>query len=227
MQHAGGREWLDAVLRRRGVREVLDASCGSCRQAIPLAERGYTVVGAGPGSDMLREARREARARGVQIQWIEAPFKVLPTAVRRSFGAVIVLRNGLCTQESPPDILRSLHALCWCTAPRGLCLIGIKDYDRVRAGRERFRGYRVRDKDGSRTVLFEIWDFEGPILICTAYSVHGHVDDWTVHGASTREYMLDAEEVAEFAGRAGFDAVDRLDHPSQAVYALLAREERR
>jgi SAM-dependent methyltransferase len=217
---AGEGDWLDAVLRDRGVRTVLDASCGTGRQAIPLAQRGYEVTGADPSGAMLQEAEKVAAARKARVSWIQASFTDLPSVLNTQFDAVIALGNGLCNQESPKDIGASLRALRRCVRPGGVCLVGIKDYEAIRGDRERFHGHRIRDDEGGRSLLFEVWDFEDPILVSTAYCLRGRDDDWTVHSASTREYMLGAREMERLAREAGFGCMERLDHPSEAVYAL-------
>jgi SAM-dependent methyltransferase len=213
-------EWLDRVLQAQGVTRVLDASCGSGRQAIPLAQRGYAVTGADPCGGMLREASGQAEALGLNISWIRGGFADLPDHVDSPYNAVIALGNGLCHQERRADIVASLAALRRCLCAGGLCLVGIKDFDAIRRERPRFHARTAREDAGGRTILFEIWDFEDPILVCTAYSLHGLNREWTVRSASTREYMLGADEMAEAAHQAGFGRIERLDHPSEAVYAL-------
>lgn len=213
-------DWLDRVLRKEGARRILDASCGSGRQAIPLAERGYDVTGADPSASMLQQANREAQSRGVQVRWIESGFVDLPSQLDGQFDAVIALGNGMCNQERLEDIEASLGALCQCVRPGGLCLVGIKDYDAVKAERARFHGHQIKDTPEERAILFEVWDFEDPLLISTAYSLHGHDDSWTVHSAATREYMLEADALRDLARRAGFGRAERVDHPTEMVFAL-------
>jgi SAM-dependent methyltransferase len=213
-------EWLDRMFRDQGVFRVLDASCGSGRQAIPLAQRGYVVTGADPCGGMLREASGQATALGLRITWVKSGFTDLPSCTDTPYDAVIALGNGLCHQERREDIVASLTALRQCLRPGGLCLIGIKDFEAIRRKRPRFHAHSVRDDAGGRTILFEIWDFDDPILVCTAYSLQGRDRDWTVRSASTREYMLGAEEMNEAGHEAGFGRIERLDHPSEAVYAL-------
>src|SRR5947209_17317519 len=100
-------KWLDEVLRRDGTVTVLDASCGSGRQAIPLAGLGYRIVGADPCSAMLAQARDRARAAGVDLPLHKMAFTDLPGPLTESFDAVIALGNGLCHQERREEIVAS------------------------------------------------------------------------------------------------------------------------
>lgn len=98
--------------------------------------------------------------------------------------------------------------------------MGIKDYNAVKAERARFHGHQIKDGPEERAILFEVWDFEDPLLISTAYSLHGGDDSWTVHSAATREYMLEADVLRDLARRASFAHAERVDHPTEMVFAL-------
>jgi SAM-dependent methyltransferase len=218
MQREGA--WLDSVLRGQGVRTVLDASCGAGRQAIPLIERGYDVTATDPSTKMLDEAGALAIRHGVRIDLRQAAFRDLDTVVDAEFDAVIALGNGLCNQEHLDEIEASLRVLRSRCRRDGLCLIGIKDYASIRASCRRFHGHRVADEDGTRLILFEVWEIEEPVLCSTAFLLKGCDDSWSVTTAHTREYMLEFDELEHASLSAGFRRVERLDHPSEAVYLL-------
>jgi SAM-dependent methyltransferase len=219
--------WLDAVLQTFGAKRILDASCGTGRQAVPLAERGYEVIAADPSPAMLRQARAIARQHHTRARFVQTAFVDLPRAVGGDFDAVIALGNGLCNLEHREDILAALQAIRQCCRPDGICIIGIKDFDRLCLRRHRFHGHGIDDKNGVRTILFEFWDFADPILIVTAFVLQGVWDQeigrhvaWTTRSAQTREYMAGSREVQALAREAGFSSVRRLEHRSEAVYAL-------
>lgn len=219
-------DWLDAILRTHHVRTVLDASCGTGRQAIPLCERGYNVVAADPSSRMLKGARAEAQQHHVRLTFLQLGFADLSAHFDSEFDAVVALGNGLCNQDSPESIEQSLLSLRRCCRRGGLCLVGIKDFDTIRRSAGRFHEHGVVDRDGRRTILFELWDVQDPLLLCTAFVVQGKcpqegtVGDWTTRARTTREYMLCNDELAAMARRIGFSGVTRLDHPSEAVFML-------
>lgn len=51
---------------------VLDMGCGTGRHAIALAERGAQVTGVDFSPQMLYEAKKKAKAAGVEVEWVEA-----------------------------------------------------------------------------------------------------------------------------------------------------------
>lgn len=214
--------WLATLLADRGARTVLDASCGAGRQAVPLSERGFDVTAADPSGAMLKQAERTARVRGVDFPLLHAGFADLTAYCSGVFDAVIALGNGLCNLERVEDIECALSSMHACCRPGGICLIGIKDFVTIKAVGERFHGHRIVDRNGIRTILFEVWDFEDPTLVSTAYLVDHPPKgkSITVRQAQTREYMLHEDELRGLAHKVGFAQVHRLHHPSEAAYAL-------
>lgn len=218
-------EWLDRVLRPLGVQRVLDASCGTGRQAIPLARLGYSVTAADPSTSMLSSAVDRSRESGVQIEFLKASFVDLPAKVQRPFDAVITLGNALCHVESAKGIRSSLRALRVCCGNPGVCIVGIKDFEVILEKRKQFHRHRVVDCVDARTVLFEIWDYEDTHLLSTTVVARcspPNGDAWECRSARTREYMLRSPELDAMARTAGFSEVRRLEHPKEAVFALYS-----
>jgi len=60
-------DWIDDLPRGR----ALDVACGAGRNALFLAERGYTVDAVDISSVALDRARATAAERGLEINWIE------------------------------------------------------------------------------------------------------------------------------------------------------------
>lgn len=216
-------DWLASVLRGFNVRTVLDAACGSGRQAIPLCARGFEVTAADPSAAMLRQADITAREHGVKFPTLNTAFADLSSHFQGDFDAVITLGNGLCNLERPEDIEQALRSMYVCCRSGGVCLVGIKDFEAIKGDSERFHGHQIVDRDDARTILFEAWDFQDPVLVSTAYVVTHPRErgEATVRSAQTREYMLHEAELRTLAGAAGFMEIRRLDHPNEATFALL------
>lgn len=212
--------WLDGVLQRAGAIEVLDACCGTGRQTIPLLMRGYRVRGADPCAAMLREARRQCADLGLEPDLYRGAFVDLPAMFGGSADAVIALGNGLCHVASPDEIVDSLAALRRCCRPEALCLVGIKDFDVIRRQRPRLHGPAVRGRKGERSIVIQRWEYDDPFLLCTTYVLRPARARRATQIARTVEYMLDSAELIALAGKAGFTSVRRLEHASEAVYAL-------
>ncbi len=73
---------------------VLDVAAGTGNVAIRAAEAGAAVVASDLTPENFEAGRREARARGVELEWVEADAEALPFAddefdiVTSSFGAM-------------------------------------------------------------------------------------------------------------------------------------------
>lgn len=70
--------------------------CGTGRQAIELAKRGYSVTGVDLSEAMLKRAREKARAAGVEVNFIKADARALP--FHNEFDLAIML----CEAAFPP-----------------------------------------------------------------------------------------------------------------------------
>src|SRR5437016_4273852 len=66
---------------------VLDLCCGYGRHTIPLAQHGYRMTGQDLSDVLLQQARTDAEARGVHVQWVQSDMRRVP--FEKEFDAVI------------------------------------------------------------------------------------------------------------------------------------------
>jgi 2-polyprenyl-3-methyl-5-hydroxy-6-metoxy-1,4-benzoquinol methylase len=101
---------------------ALDLACGAGRNAIWLAERGWSVTGVDYSEVGLAEARRRASERGVDVEWILADLTEWspPSA---AFDLVCVLYLQLPAAERRVVLGRAAQAL----APGGTILVAGHD----------------------------------------------------------------------------------------------------
>lgn len=85
-------DFLIGALGLQAGASVLDVGCGTGRHAIELARRGYRVTGVDLSEGMLRQARRQAEAAGVQVHWRHKDATTFE--VDESFDGVICLCEG-------------------------------------------------------------------------------------------------------------------------------------
>jgi SAM-dependent methyltransferase len=220
MQQEGN--WLEAILRPAGVRTVLDAGCGTGRQSIPLAKRGFAVIAADPSGPMLEIARAEAARRRLHVDFLQCGFVDLPACAGHRFDAVISMGNSLCNLESPLHVKDALGALHACCVPGGTCILGMKDFDRVRQERRRIHTHRVVDTPAGTQVLIELWTYDDPVLVSTAFVLTESRTrgDWKADVAATHEYMLGRQELWTLAHGAGFATCEPVPHRCEAAYLL-------
>lgn len=71
---------------------ILDIGCGVGRHAIELAKRGYKVTGVDISAGMLAQARKNAKAASVEVEWVHSDATLF--RANKTFDAVICLCEG-------------------------------------------------------------------------------------------------------------------------------------
>jgi SAM-dependent methyltransferase len=92
--------------RQLATSRALDIGCGAARNAIPLARRGWHVVGVDASRPMLLAAATRVRDEGVaeRLDLIEAPMDALPVA-DRSFDLIVA--HGIWNLATSGDEFRA------------------------------------------------------------------------------------------------------------------------
>ncbi len=118
---------------------VLDLACGHGRHAVPLAQRGYAVIGLDLAEYHLEMARRRAADAGVQVEWVRADMREIPQTMDGRFDAVINMLTAFGYFESDDEDRRILEGVRRALRPGGCFLLDFINRDRV------MRQYREKD----------------------------------------------------------------------------------
>jgi SAM-dependent methyltransferase len=102
-------------------RSILDLGCGTGNHAIPLARRGYDVVGVDISEAMLERARAKAGAGGPEFELGD----IRDVRLGRAFDAVLVLFAVLGYQRADDDVLAALRTAREHLRPGGLLLFDV------------------------------------------------------------------------------------------------------
>ncbi len=83
-----------ASLRDAGAARALDLGCGAARNAVPLAEAGWEVIGLDDSAPMLAAAARRAEAAGVgrRVRVVQAAMDRVPVRAR---SCRLVIAHGI------------------------------------------------------------------------------------------------------------------------------------
>ena len=216
--HLFYRDWRAAVdregstLRRifsaRGVRTVLDASCGTGTQTIALARLGFTVTAADISAAMLDKARENAAHFRVtnKIKFAHVSFLELGRAFDAPFDAVISKGNALPHLISDDDIKSALRHFYALLKPGGTLIIGIRDFDLLLEDRPRFVPGQFHD-DGEQNILFDIWDWDdGPPVTVTfnKFIVSGQGETYQAKKHAVKYRALRRAELEAMLAEIGF-----------------------
>jgi len=94
--------------------------------------------------------------------------------------------------------------------PGGLAVIGIRDYDRLRVERPRFTPPQVVEREGERTVLFQLWDWanDGSTYSLTMFRHRERDGEWTTATGTAIYRALLRADLELALTDAGFKAID-------------------
>jgi len=207
-------EALDAVIRAalgEGERTVLDVACGIGTQSLGLAARGHAVTASDLSAGAVRRLRDEAARRGLSVEAKVADMRAARDAHRRPFDVVLCADNALPHLLTDAEILLALREFHRCTAPGGICLVSIRDYGAIDLWTQRLHPHGVREEDGTRWILFQVWDPRPPLYETSLYLVEDR--DGTVDTRVMRAmyHALPIPRLVELMHEAGFVDVRRLD----------------
>lgn len=218
--------FLDEIIRTEwgaGARSVLDVSCGTGTQCFALAARGYEITASDLTPALVARARAEAAARKLAIAFSVADMRVADRHHGSGFDVVISAGNAIPHLLRDEEIEQALRAMHGCLRPGGGCIVTMRQYEHEARGTGLLHPFGVRDEGDKRTIIFQVWDFEGAQYAFAMYFV---VEDRgsgaiTTHVMRSRYYAISPDHLADLMQRAGFEDVKRLDdgvsHPAIVV----------
>lgn len=212
---------LDAVIRAEaaGARTVLDVAAGIGTQSLGLAALGYDVAASDLSPGAVRRLDDEAARRGLRIDTRPADMRAAWEAHGRAFHVVLCADNALPHLLTDDDILQALRAMRRCTAPGGICLVSIRDYDAIDLRTQRLHPHGLREAQGARWILFQLWDPHPPLYDTTMYVVEDRGGETRTHAMRATYYALPVPRLLELMREAGFHDVRRL--ADEAFYQPL------
>ncbi|PYZ93353.1 SAM-dependent methyltransferase [Salipaludibacillus keqinensis] len=89
---------------------IIDVACGTGRATIPLAQKGFNLIGVDLHKGMLREAKKKASNLNLQIEWIEQDCTKLELKVKSEF--IFSVGNSFqhfITNEAQDGLLMSVN----------------------------------------------------------------------------------------------------------------------
>jgi SAM-dependent methyltransferase len=207
---------LDRLFRTHGDRPittVLDCTCGIGTQCIGLAKLGYRVTGTDVSTRSVARAQREAERFGVSVDFRAADLRRLSQTLPERFDAVISCDNSLPYLLSREDLDAALQSMFDCLEPGGLCVISIRNFDRIFRERKRFSPRHIHDVNGKRIIIFDVWDYHGDELVTfNVFFLREEASGWRADCHPMVLRALYREDLKAALQRSGFRSVDILDN---------------
>src|SRR5262249_2083708 len=145
--------------------------CGIGTQSLGLALRGYDVTASDLSASAIERGRAEARRRGLAIAFSVADMRSAHEHHARAFDVVIACDNAIPHLLNDEDLLLALRQMYQCPRRGGGCLLTVRDYEKEERGTGLIKPYGVRDRDGKRTIIFQVWDFQGEVYDLSMYFI--------------------------------------------------------
>jgi SAM-dependent methyltransferase len=164
---------LDKLIRENWgneVQTILDVSCGIGTQALGLARLNYQVTASDLSEAAVERAKQEAQKRGVTIPFSVADMRQAYSHHQQQFEVVISCDNAVPHLLTDADILQAFGQFYECVRPGGGVLITVRDYEKEKR-QTQIKPEKTRVEDGSRYILFQVWEFEGEIYEMSMYVV--------------------------------------------------------
>ncbi len=206
---------LDSVIKEtwgEDISRVLDVSCGIGTQSLGLAKLGYMVTASDLSQDEIERAEQEAKVRGLSIAFSVADMRGAYNHHKRQFDLVISCDNAVPHLLTNEDILTAFRQMFECTRPGGGCIISVRDYENEDLTKTQVKPYGIREEDGVRWVLFQVWEPKGRTYDLTIYFVEDRGgSQCQTHALRSTYNTIGIPKIRDLMSQAGFVDVNRLD----------------
>ncbi|MCP4256705.1 MAG: class I SAM-dependent methyltransferase [Planctomycetes bacterium] len=212
MQRQAGM--LDSVIRETWGKAstVLDVSCGIGTQAIGLAQLGYDVMASDLSAEEVERAKQEATTRNVSVAFSVADMRSAHDHHATEFDVVLSADNSVPHLLSDEDILTAFRQFHACTRPGGGCIVTVRDYEKEDLSKQKVKPYGIREEDGVRWLLWQVWDPHSPMYDVTMYFVEDRGEqECKTHVMRSTYYAIGMQRLMELMSEAGFVNVKHLD----------------
>ena len=201
------------LFEENGVRQVLDAACGTGVHAIEFARQGLRSAGADLSPAMIGQARENARTAGVEVDLQAAAFGELSNRFTGPFDALTCLGNSLPHLVDDSSLAAALSDFASLLRPGGVCVIQNRNYDRLLRDRQRFLPPAAREDAEGETLFLRITDFPpaadsaSESIEFTIVTLKKRGGSWSQAVRTTPLRALRRATIEQALGAAGFSSI--------------------
>ncbi|MCP4245501.1 MAG: methyltransferase domain-containing protein [bacterium] len=150
---------LQEVFGPPGSGGLLDAGCGTGRQAVALARTGYQVTGADASDEMLDLAGAHAAETGVAVSFIGSVYGDLTRRFQSCFDGVYCLGNSLAAGGSAAVGREAIDAFAGVLRPGGALFLQVLNFPGMRRRSPAVMGPRTVTVDEQEYVSVRVFQF--------------------------------------------------------------------
>ena len=176
---------------------LVDAGCGTGRQAIALAKRGYRTIGVDSSEEMLIVARRlcEAGAAPNPPSFFHARYDQMFDKVGGGHDGVFCLGNALAASGTRDAVLQAVASFGRCLREGGRMFLQVLNFAAMRQEDPCVRGPRVAVVDGCEYVSFRHFHFADDQVQVSNVTLWRD-DTWRKHLRSGRLFPVDLSDLS-------------------------------
>ena len=192
---------------------VLDAACGIGTQTLPLAARGFRLVARDLSPKAVARLKREADARGLDVDAGVADMRRVNDSVTGEFDVVLVFDNALAHLLSDDDVQAAFREFVSVLRPGGVFLCSVRDYDKVQRGEPATHVYGAQHYAGARYHLRQEWLWEDTTHYWATFIVDRETPNGIVRELCTTSqfYAVSTGHLLELMRKAGLQDCRRVD----------------
>ena len=205
---------LEQALPGRAPSELtlLDVAAGIGTQALPLAELGYRVRSRDLSPRAISRLLEQARSRGLSLDARAADMRDVDATISDPVDVVLAFDNAVPHLLSDEELALAFGAFHRALRPGGICMISVRDYEKVERGKDSAQTYGVRVRDGERCIPLQAWRWLDETRYEVSFFFVFDGEEARVERTSAGTYYaVSTARLLELLGEAGFVECERLD----------------
>lgn len=200
----------------QGPKSILDVTCGIGTQALGLAALGHKVTASDLSGAAVERARAEAAARGLDVDFAVADMTRVHETHQNAFDIVLSADNAVTHLLSDELILGALKSFFAAAKPGGGCMVSMRDYDAVEKGGVQLKPFGVREHEGVRWSVYQVWDWRDDGSGVYDFGMYFTADDGgaelKTHVMRSSFYAISPVRMMSLFEEAGFTDIVRVDN---------------
>ncbi len=147
------------------IKSIHDCSIGTGHLTFALADLGCSLSGSDLSEDMLRNARKRADDKGLDVDLVQSDFCLVDQVVRGQFDCVLSTGNSLPHVDNG-RVKEALAAMVQMTKPGGYVYVDLRNWDKIIAEKQRYVAYQPMILDEERVNIVQFWDHHSEDHVC-------------------------------------------------------------